>query len=246
MARASSWLAWLLVAALPACGRLRFDALDDAGGRADGARDATMLPWTLVQVAGTLNTFSIGLAPTQAGSLLVVATQFAPGGQITSIVDDAPGGSDSFVAIAGSRATDVGESNTGVELWYATGTRGGATTVTITSTTAAEPAEVWEVAGIASANALDAAGAISDQAASATPSGPAIVTTAPGDFVVAVVTTLGGIQSVQPPFTLDSLQNTDGWAHLADPSAPAGTYQVTMTSTPGTSCATTAAFLTGP
>ncbi len=107
---------------------------------------------------------------------------------------------------------------------------------------------VWEVAGLRTSGALDTGVAVSDQPASNTPLGPSITTKTPGEFVVSVAIVANGISGTHAgnAFTNDLRTRGDGWAHLTDPAAPAGSYQAEWDQgTAGDYCSDAAAFRSG-
>src|SRR5262249_11111260 len=107
---------------------------------------------------------------------------------------------------------------------------------------------IWEVAGIKTTSPLDVTGALSNQAATTTPQGASLTTTADGDFVVDVAMVNNDVSGIHAGnrFTDDRSTNSNGWAHLID-AAPAGTYRAQWDQQQsGVYCASSAAFFVGP
>lgn len=165
---------------------------------------------------------------------------------MTAITDSS--GCNSYVAIPIARATSAAL-NVNLQLFYAKNSCAQADAVGIAATTAVFAAAVWEVAGIRTDQPVDAAAVLNDQAASSTPVGPSITTSAAGEFVVAVALVNNMITGIHGgnEFTNDHGNFGNGWAHLTDSLAAAGVHQARWDqSQVGTYCASAAAFQTGP
>ena len=244
---------WIVVwaIALAACGRVDFDVLT-ADATADASGDAASPPqtWNLVQTAGISVSPTLAIAATGSDHLIVVALR-SGGTTISSVTDDAPGGSNVYVSIPAARAVNA-VANALVELWYATGSRPGATTISVVSDGSLNTM-VWEVDHIAAGNPVDTASELSDQPTTLTPFGPTITTTMAGEFVIAaaiveinVIDIHAGNEFVEE-FPEATSPGNDGYAHLGDPNAPAGAYRAEWdVDMSGTYCATGAAFFVGP
>lgn len=220
------------------CGRLDFekvpgDAAFDAPA-SDGPR------WTLVQFnASTSNPTAIG--PTAADDLVVVAIHVANTGVVQTLTDDA---GTTYLPIASARATNVSPPDA-IEVWYAPRVSPGATMLAVTASAAIVAIVMWEVGGLGPTLTIDTTGTLDDQPATTTPMGPALTTTAAGDFAAAVAIVANGVSGTQAgnAFTNDSRIRGNGWAHLADPRALRATYQAIWDQgTAGTYCATGVAF----
>lgn len=232
----ASWV--LALVALAGCGRIGFDAV-----ASDGPDSAT---WSLVQSAGG-KTGLPALTPTGSGNLVVVAVQLKDSDAVVSITDDAPGGSNTYVAIPAAHAIDSNAAS-GVEIWYATNSRPGATGVFVVAGVAVEGIVVWEVSWSPTVM-VDAVNRLDSQAKTVTPSGASVTTTAVGDFVVSVAIlekTALGIHAGNE-FTNDVLTNANGWAHITSAASAAGIHQAQWDQdVEGTYCSGTVAFRTGP
>jgi hypothetical protein len=237
-------LALLLVSA--GCGRLDFDVRSQLDAAGDSAGDATGVPWVLEQhnsnsAVGSA-TLSATVAATAAGDLIVVGAQVAAPGGVASIADNA---GTAYQRISGASALATAQGGI-LEIWYAPTANAGATTITVTANMTVIAIVVWEFRTSRVAT-VDAATQVSDQPQSANPAGPAITTRSDGELVIAAVVLdfhqITGIAAGNA-FTNDELANANGWAHLTDPSAPAGTYQATWNANVSDSyCASAVAFV---
>jgi hypothetical protein len=230
------------------CGHIGFDATPDAATQADGGPvDAlpAALGWTLVQTqaARTRDTaVTLGMEPLSAAHLIVVAVQPNLGGAVTSVTDDS--GCNVYRPIAAAHA-GCNLLETGLHIYYAYDSCPGASTIAVTAAESILALAAWEVAGMRRDDPLDAAAILDDQAASNAPLGPRITTSVDGAFVISVVVmenVTSGIHAGSA-FTNDHSTFGNGWAHLTDAMAPAGTYQAQWDQPlAGTSCASAAAF----
>ncbi len=207
--------------------------------------------WRLVQVqsieagSGGAASLAVMLTSTKAGDLLVVGIQTAPGATITSVSDNAAGGTSAFSAITGSLASNaVGDG--GVDVWYAPSVNGGATSVTASTSSAIYGLAVWEVA-TAQPSTIDTVKALSDQAASTMPASPAVTTERAGELVIAIGISEGTITGVRAgnEFTNDAAPNGNGFAHITSAAASAGSHQAVWLSNSATYCSTAIAFHVG-
>lgn len=237
----------VLVLVAAGCGRIDFDRTFAPGGD-DGGSDrdsdgAAPHRWALVQAVGS-TTSPVTIAPSTSGTLIVVAVHATSPATVTAIADDA---GNSYAAIPAAHATNSSPPDD-LELWYASDARPGATAITVTANSLIS-AVIWEVAGIQAASPLDTATVLDSQAATTTPIGPSITTAGAGELVISVAIVANGISGTHAgnEFTNDLRTRGDGWAHLTDPAAPAGTHQAEWDQgTSGRYCATAAAFLPAP
>jgi hypothetical protein len=231
------------------------DALGDSPVADAPAIDASTIDappaptWTLVQSGGAQddNPALVLPAPTGSGDLIVVAVQTNPGGVVTSVTDDASGSGNTYAAIPSSHATDTADS-LAVELWVAAPSRPGAMTLTITASDY-HAAVAWEVAGLRATAALDTVATLDDQTASTLPSGPLITTATADEFVLSAAIVSNNIPGIRAgnEFTNDQGTEGNGWAHLTNPRAAAGTHEAQWRQNPaGGYCAVAAAFFTAP
>ena len=216
----------------------------DAFVAVDARSDAAVVaPWTLIQTSGAIAPMTT-IAASGAGHLLVVAVQTTSTGPVTSVTDNA---GNTYVAIPGSRAI-LAADNLGVELWYAQDSLPGATTITATGPTILSMVS-WEVAGIRTTNALDTASVLDDRPATTTPRGAPITTSVDGEFVVSVAIVANTITGIRAgnEFTNDRMTLGNGWAHLTDAAALAGSHRAQWNQDSiGGYCTSSAAFFVGP
>jgi hypothetical protein len=228
------------MASLAACGRIGFDrtaAADGPGGPVGDARtdDAPALAaWQLVQAVGagtsSTPTNTVTIAATGANHLIIVAVEDTDSTtRVSSIADDAPGGSATYVAVSGTLALNTVNVDRAIELWYTTASRSGAQTITATCLPNGAIAIVaWEVVAPGPV-AIDSALAISNAASTALPTSPPIATSAAGEFFVAAALVEHNVTAIHTgsAFVNDSLAHGNGWAHLTANDAPAGSYSAT-------------------
>jgi len=231
---------WLIVG----CGRFDFNHIAPDAPAPDApppaSRDASRPQWSFVQTGAGASPLTI--SPSGAEHLIVVAVQVAAAGTVNSVTDDM---GSTYVAVAAAQTSDP---NDGLEIWYTPESRAKVTSIAIDTTVSVVAAVAWEVAGIDTDIALDTATELDAQPASTTPVGPIIATTVPGDFVVSVAIVANGITTTHTgnAFTNDHRTKGNGWAHLTDAAAPAGSYQAEWDQpTAGLYCANAAAFRVG-
>ena len=226
----------------------------NAAGTDDQALTITISP--IVQMSSCTNqtwngstACSFSATPT-AGNLIAVAvlvySNSGTSGTVTSISDNATGGSNSYSA-TGSRSINsyyqpgVGSWN---DIWYAHDIRGGGTAITpALSTSLTGDVYMWEIAGVHGVSA--AAGLNSDGTSAATPTG-APVTTGANSVIVALLhpggSTVTGIHAGNV-FTSDSLADGMALAHYVTSSS--GTYSPQWDMTSATYAGSTVAFGSG-
>lgn len=236
----------LLVMFLVGCGRIAFAPTANDASYASGLDAPVALTWGLVQTTASTSP-TLPIAPSGSHHLIVVAVQLSSGGSVASISDDANNGN-AYAAIPAARATNPNPPDA-LELWYAKDSNPGATTISIAATTPVIAAVAWEVSGIRTTDPVDTASTLDAQPATTTPLGPPITTRGPGEFVVSVAIVANGVPgtSAGNEFTNDYRTKGNGWAHLTDPMAAAGSHQAQWDQTlSGTYCASAAAFQVGP
>ena len=230
-------------------------SIDAANGIVDGSVDSSIVRrWALLQAPAIENTepgtLTVPVNTLGAGHLVIVGVQIEPAGRVSSMTDDA-GNNYGLVPMSHSSSADM---NVALELYYVANSHPGARAIEINATSnipfpLIASAVVWEVSGIKTTDPVDIAAALNDQPESANPRGPRITTSAPGEFVVTAALADAEITGIHAgsEFVKDSLALGNGWAHLADPDAPAGVHQVQGDQTPpGIYCASAAAFRVGP
>lgn len=230
--------------ALVGCGHIGFDPIADRDGGPQGDAPAPS-PWALIQTSGARSA-TVTVKPLGAHHLVVVAIQISGGGLVTAITDSS--NRNSYIAIPGAHAVEntLGDD---LQIFYARDSFPGGDAVGIAATMQVHAAVVWEVSGIRTDEPLDTAAVLNSQPESTAPLGPAITTRASGEFVVtaAMVENVATRIHAGDEFTNDQTTNGNGWAHLTDPMAAAGTYQAQWDQpASGLSCAAAAAFQVGP
>jgi hypothetical protein len=233
---------WLLVAALAGCGHIGFDPITDGDAGAPGDAPSA-LRWDLVQTAGSGNA-TLTMKPLGAGHLVVIGVEIDSGGPTTTVTDNC----NSYVALSTANAT-CSLFQTDLQIFYAFAKPScQADTIRVAPTNNVCAVVVWEVSGIRADDPVDAVAVLNDQPRSTTPLGPKIATSAAGEFVMASAVVAFSVSGIHPgnEFTNDQVSDGNGWAHLTDPMAPAGTYQAQWDAQSGSYCASAVAFKVGP
>ncbi|HEY4176757.1 MAG TPA: hypothetical protein VGM90_07995 [Kofleriaceae bacterium] len=226
------WGAALL--ALVGCGRIGFDGSTSVDGGAPA--DAFVGKWSLAQeVENQADTTISWSQDTAAGTVLIVAFNLPPGGDVTALTDAV---GNAFTRVEAATSTDF---QGPLQIWSAVNTDDASGDIQIDFTGPMPNAQVaWEVSGLT--GAIDEVAALSDQPTTTTPASVAITTSKPGDFVVSIVKTETIESLTSPEFAADATIFFDGYAHLAANTAPAGTYQSRWTSTVSMFCTSAVAF----
>lgn len=144
------------------------------------------------QAAGS-SSIAITVAATSAGNLLVVIVGGNPNTvTISSVTDNATGGSNTYAQRSGARGTDASRF---IDCWRSlSAAHGGATTITITGSGAnVEDAEFWEVSGFTTAGDDVAAVVNNGVQSGGTATGAAVTTTSTTGFIVAGDMTSAGV-----------------------------------------------------
>jgi len=183
---------------------------------------------------------------TGGGHLLVVGWQIAGSATtsttISGISDNA---GNPYVEAGAARAIDSA-AGTLVDIWYAKNIVAGATAVTITPSVSVARAGVviWEFSGASLTAPLDAVAVLNSQAATTTPSGASVTTSAANDVIVSIAEVANSVSGISSgnSFVSDSSIMSNGWAHLIASSAGAYSAQWNQSSS-GTYASSTAAFI---
>ena len=216
-----------------ACGRLHFDdhtpgladALDDGSSVHDGSLQgdgphASAGPWQLVQFKAVAS--SAQLSTTSAivpGDLVVVALVDDAGDTVLTFGDNV--GTPYTMAPTSQAVDTLGDA---MRMYYAFPVTSGATTISTTLMINPPPAllVLWEFSGVAIGSA-DQSG-LQSNLTGTTPTSASFVTSQPGELVVTgIVDEFAVSLHASSPFTTDSTLGFDGWAHLTDNHAAAGT-----------------------
>jgi hypothetical protein len=157
------------------------------------------------------------------GNLLVVAWSSTWGSAPTigGVTDNA---ANTYVEAGTARASL--STNDMVDIWYARNSNAGASSLSITPNPGSTNggAVIWEFSGVDTVSPLDQSSVLSNQSASATPSGAAVTTTAGSELIISTLVPAGSFTGIASGsnFTNDLTFFGAGWAHLIA-SAP-GTY----------------------
>jgi hypothetical protein len=193
----------------------------------------------------TFPTATCTIPATGSGHLIVVGWQagggVSPSLSIGSVTDNA---GNSYTEAGAARAVDSAVGSV-VDFWYAPNSTAGATTVTITPTalTTNGGAVIWEFAGADLSSPLDQTAVLSNQAATGTPSAPAVTIGSAGEAIISLAAVAGDVTGISSgnAFIGDSSIKGNGWAHLMASSA--GTYAAKWNQVPaGTYAGSTVSF----
>jgi hypothetical protein len=160
--------------------------------------------------------------------LLVVGWQIGGGVNtattITSITDNT---GNVYAEAGAARAIDASAGSV-ADIWYAQNVAAGATSVTVTPSSAVTNAGVviWEFSGASITAALDQTAVLNSQAATTTPAAAAVSTTSTNEVVISIAPVANAVTGIASGngFTNDSTLKSNGWAHMITPSTPGGTY----------------------
>lgn len=201
------------------------------------AASPSFASWAIVNQGLNCNSGTSGVAcplgfTTASGNVLIVVLVYeSTTGDITSLVDNATGGSSTYATI-GSGAKGVSTAaGTSSEIWCAL-VKTGATSITPTTSDATDiyAGYAYENSGISSCtpdatgNKTNATGTTGALNADAT-----LTTSVSGDFIVDVNSPNEDAVTVSAGFTLDNNASGVGFSHLTSTSAASGMYTATWT-----------------
>lgn len=246
---------------LAGCGRFGFEApAADALAAADASTsepvdsgDTPAAPaWTLVQTRSAIPQsrtpldIAINIDPLGARHLVVVAVEVDQDGTVSSVTDDC----DNTYELIPAAHTTCAAMKCRLDTFYVRSSCAGSGAIRITATTEILAAVMWEASGLRGDDPLDTASTVpDDRPATTAPVSPSIATNSDGEFVVAVAIAENKIQGLRAgsEFTNDQNSFFNGWAHLTDTAAKAGTHQAEwVQDQSGAYCANAAAFRTAP
>lgn len=203
--------------------------------------------WRLVQTkAARITQSTTELTVDRVGSqhLVIVAVQLFVVGDVASVTDS--NDCNTYVSIPAAQA-DCLDLDTTLAIFYATNSCTDVTEIRATADSPISAIVAWEVAGLRADDPVDTAAVTEGE--SATPDGPRITTSTDGEFVVSIAigeSEITGLRSGST-FTFDHNTFDNGWAHLTDPAARAGTYQALWDQdVSALYCASAAAFKAAP
>jgi hypothetical protein len=178
-----------------------------------------------------------------SSNLIVIGWQMGGGANTSTAITSVSDNVGNVYMEAGPARSIDSSAGSSADIWYATSSKAGATSITI-STNAAVPngaAVIWEFSG-ASSSPLDQTAVLNNQVSTATASGAAVTTTTSGVIISLgiVASNATGLTSGNP-FVSDSILKDNGWAHLI--TTTAGTYSAQWTlDVAGTYASSTASF----
>jgi hypothetical protein len=169
---------------------------------------------------------------------------------ISSITDNV---GNVYTQDSGARSVDTAGGSM-IDVWYVNNSIAGATSVTITPSAGVQNAGavIWEYAGINPVTPLGQVAVLNSQSSSASPIGPPVTTTTPGELVLGLAASAGSLTGMDSgnEFNLDSSFGGMGWSNLF--TSTTGTYTPQWAQSPaGTYAASTVSFnaenpLSGP
>jgi len=212
----------------------------------DQAYSAQALPQLVQNAATFVNatnlTVTISISSTGSGNLLIAGIAGGSASQVTTISDNAPGGSNTWVN-TNYQCTDTQTPREGW-LWYAKNSSPGATSVTVNWTGAdAGTMNFWvaEFSGMDTLNPLDVGAVANSQAANTVASAPGVNTTAPYEIVFSIVATyIASGLNAGSSFTAFPFVRGDNLAYQITTST--GSYGAQWTQSSADYCASTISF----
>ena len=187
---------------------------------------------------------SCAIPETGSGNLLVIGVQFGSDTDTTIYLTGISDNAGNVYSEAGPARSVNTALGTVVTAWYAQNSVAGATSLTLTASTAAARVGVviWEFSGVDTAAALDQTSVLNDQSSTATPVSAAVTTSAVG-VVIALAEVANSVTGITPgnSFTNDSTIMANGWAHLITSAAGSNAAQWNQNSS-GVYSSTTVAF----
>ena len=181
--------------------------------------------------SSSCTTCTIGVAATGSGNLLVVAVAWAGGATVSGVTDNASTANTYSLAESASTTTSPAG---GTALYYAQNSNSGATTITVTLSSASTPSIfVYEYSGMLTSGALDssAVSAKSNASASHNVTGASVTTTAAAEVIFSVAYGPGTITGIKSgnAFTGSTIQNGDDAG--IDQVSATGTYNAAWSQT---------------
>jgi len=181
---------------------------------------------------------TVNLNPTGAGhALVVVITADGPTYLVTSVTDNGPLGSCSYVEAPDAlNAIPPPQGGNGqgamTDIWYCPNSLAGATSVAVTVYPATNydlTAWVYEVSGLDTNSPLDVSGRATDSSNSTSHAGVSLTTAQPMEFLVEAAAGWENVTAVSSPWTLDATPGGDASVYLT----AGGTVQPTFTNSEG-------------
>ncbi|WP_394826157.1 hypothetical protein [Pendulispora albinea] len=211
-----------------------------------GDAEATESPFALVQQGTkeqTSKTVTIAMGQTGTGNLIVVVIGQGTNRDttVTSIVDDAPGGSNAYVSTR-QRSIDTADVNT-LEIWYAANIRPGATSATVTMQDSVRVmAWVMEFSGPSKSETFDTGSVLNNQPRGTTIIAPVVIPSTPTALVISAAMSAGEISELNAgsPFQRLPIVSGNNVAYFF--ATKPGSYSAVWSSENATWNASTVAF----
>ena len=204
-------------------------ASDGWTGQTVAFKSVAGVPLLLVQQQGVASTPTT-IAPTTVGNLIVVSLALSgtSSGTVTSVTDNAPGGTNIYVQAPNARATDTGGSFV-TDIWYCKNCKAGATSVTVNSASSVAAVAVYEFSGADTNNPFDTANHADNQTAGTTGNhtmpNPSLTTNFAKEILVSAIANGGNIIDIENPFA-----NYQAFVGAVQIVTALGTYNATFDS----------------
>jgi hypothetical protein len=200
----------------------------------------------LIQHAAVVNNDSLIIAPSGSGSLIVVMIINLSTTTVSSVTDNAPGGSSRYVQIPNARSVDV--AGIACDIWYTANSHQKTTSITVTlGAGSVNVIFMFEVEIMNSSSPFQEIGLVNDGVATTTIVGASVATSNALDFIASVaLASTGDISNISAgnAFTLGDIANGNASAYLI--TKHNGTYAPSFDSSLSTFCSSTASFREAP
>jgi len=182
---------------------------------------------------------------TGSGNLIVVGWTAGGGANTSTTVSSVTDGAGNTYREAGAARSIDSTGGSIADIWYATNSVSGATSVTITPSASVTSggAMIWEFSGANVSAPFDQAALLNSQSSSAAPSGAAVTTASASEVIISLAAVSGDVSGIDSgnAFTNDSTLKGNGWAHFITSST--GTYAAQWSQSPAaTYASSTASF----
>ena len=198
---------------------------------------------------GSVTSIAVAVTAIKIGNLIVVlpGSTSSAVATVTSITDNAIGGSNTYVQVPNARASS-GTIPYFTDIWYSANSRPGATSITVNySASVSVQVFMFEVSGADKLSPVQETGTIPNGANTSPVPGGSVTTKNPFDFIASIIDTAGGISGIAGgnEFTIGTISNGNASAYLI--SRVTGVHTPSYTQSPaGNYCSSTAAFRDAP